>query len=494
MNKELILAIDQGTSGSKAVLFNLSGKIIARAVTPLKSFYPSPGFVEQSPGEIYQSVVSSVQKVCRILTGQGGTLKSISSCGISNQRETFVVWDNSGKPLHNSIVWQCKRSEEICIKLDKTAAAEEIKERTGLIVDPYFSGTKMIWLNENNHAVQKAVSDGKAFFGTVDTWLLYNLTNGKEYATDYTNASRTLFFNIRTLEWDGFLLKEFGLSSLNLPELKSSADNFGTTDFEGILPLPIPISGMIGDSHAAAFGEKCFSPGTAKATLGTGSSILMNTGTSIPQSKNGMVTTICWSLPGRIDYALEGIIVSCGSTITWLRDQLKLFEKSSETEDMAFSVKDNGGVYFIPAFSGLGAPYWKKKSGAFISGITFGTGNCHIVRAGLESIAFQIADVIKAMEEDSRVILSALQTDGGITSNRFVMQFMANILDTRINCLDIQDASALGAAFMAGLGAGIYGSIEELNKITYNSTVYLPIPDSNVSVYYQEWKETIRKF
>lgn len=334
----------------------------------------------------------------------------------------------------------------------------------------------------------------KSIFGTVDTWLLYNLTNGKEYATDYTNASRTLFFNIRTLEWDGFLLKEFGLSSLNLPELKSSADNFGTTDFEGILPLPIPISGMIGDSHAAAFGEKCFSPGTAKATLGTGSSILMNTGTSIPQSKNGMVTTICWSLPGRIDYALEGIIVSCGSTITWLRDQLKLFEKSSETEDMAFSVKDNGGVYFIPAFSGLGAPYWKKKSGAFISGITFGTGNCHIVRAGLESIAFQIADVIKAMEEDSRVILSALQTDGGITSNRFVMQFMANILDTRINCLDIQDASALGAAFMAGLGAGIYGSIEELNKITYNSTVYLPIPDSNVSVYYQEWKETIRKF
>lgn len=494
MKNSLILAIDQGTSGTKAILFELSGNIVARGSAPLQSYYPAHGFVEQSPSEIYKSLITAVTEACRVFTGSGGNLADIAACGISNQRETFIVWDASGKPLHEAVVWQCKRSLEICRRIEQTDTGEEIKQRTGLITDPYFSGTKMIWLYENNPVVREAVSAGNAFFGTVDTWLLYNLTNGKSYASDHTNASRTLFFNIHTLEWDGKLLHDFGLSNLNLPELKPSAADFGATDFNGLLPAPIPVTGMIGDSHAAAFGERCFFPGTAKATMGTGSSIMMNTGPVISESKNGMVTTICWSIPGRIDYALEGIIVSCGSTITWLRDQLKLFKESSETEQMALSVEDNGGVYLIPAFSGLGAPHWEKEARAMISGITFGTQGSHIIRAGLESIVFQIADVVKAMEEDSGLNISVLQTDGGITENTFVMQSLSDVLSCTVNCLDIRDASALGTAFMSGIGAGFYSSIDDLRQISYNCVGYKPQSESGIVSYYPEWKEAVRKF
>ncbi|HEV8273981.1 MAG TPA: FGGY-family carbohydrate kinase, partial [Chitinophagaceae bacterium] len=371
---------------------------------------------------------------------------------------------------------------------------ETVNAKTGLVIDPYFSGTKLIWLNQNNSTIRSAISKGEAFFGTIDTWLLYKFTNGKEYGTDYTNASRTLFFNLHTLEWDEELIGQFGLTQLNLPELKASSSLFGETTLNNLLPKPVPVAALIGDSHAAAFGEGCFEAGTAKATLGTGCSILMNIGSKPIQSRNGMVTTICWSTEGRIDYALEGVIVSCGATIEWLRNELKLFSDSKETEAMANAVADNGGVYLVPAFSGLGSPHWQMDRRASLSGINFGTTKNHIVRAALESIPYQIADVIAAMEKDAKLSLKELMADGGITSNRFVIQFLADLLSKPVATIGMPDVSALGAAYLAGLQAGVYESIEILKKLNSDKKNYLPRPDlSKVKEGYAGWQKTINE-
>ena len=332
-----ILAIDQGTSSTKTILFDEEGKPCAKGLEPLKTIYLENGFVEQEPEGIVQNVLTSVEKCLNNFKAKGGELSSIEACGISNQRETFVLWDEKGAPLYNAVVWQCKRSIEICKSWKEAGYEAIIKSKTGLLLDPYFSGTKLLWLYENNEKVKGAIDSGRAYFGTVDTWLLFKLTNGKNYFTDYTNASRTLFFNLTNLEWDEDLLKIFGLSNLNLPKLKTSSASFGQSDFNGLLPFPIDITGMIGDSHAAAFGEGCFTPGTAKATLGTGCSILMNIGEAPKESKNGMVSTVCWSIEGKVHYALEGVIVSCGATIEWLRNELELFTDSKQTEAMATS-------------------------------------------------------------------------------------------------------------------------------------------------------------
>jgi glycerol kinase len=460
-----ILAIDQGTSSTKSILFNETGKPVARGLEPLKTHYSGAGFVEQDPEDIYQNVLASVEKCLKDFKAKRGNTRAIKACGISNQRETFIVWDREGKPLYNAVVWQCKRSIDICKRWKKEGLDHLIRSNTGLIIDPYFSGSKLVWLYENEPQVRAAIENGNAFFGTVDTWLLYKLTGGKSYCTDYTNASRTLFFNLHDLTWDQEILNTWGLSRLNLPEVKASSAFFGQTDFNGLLSAPIDITGMIGDSHAAAFGEGCFVPGTAKATLGTGCSILMNIGEVPKESKNGMVTTICWSTGDKVNYALEGVIVTCGATIEWLKNELGLFSDSRQTEQMALSVSDNGGVYLVPAFSGLGAPYWDMNRKASVTGLTFGSNKNHIVRAALESIPYQIKDVIAAMEIDTDLELQQLMVDGGITSNKFVLQFLSDLLEKPVMNIGQADVSALGAAFMAGLQAGIFKDLEHLSSL-----------------------------
>ena len=493
MNNPLILAIDQGTSGTKSIIFNAQGELLSRGSVPLKSYYPETGFVEQDPEEIYQNVLDSTKACINEFLDNGGNISDVLTCGISNQRETLVVWDERGQPLHNAIVWQCKRSVDICNRLQEEGIGELINEKTGLIIDPYFSGTKMIWLYENSESVKKAVDEKRAYFGNIDTWLLYRLTGGNSYLTDYTNASRTLFFDLESLQWDPELLSKFQLQDLQLPEPVPSSHPFGESDFEGLFSQAIPITGMIGDSHAAAFGEGCFRPGTAKATLGTGSSILWNTGSDRIFSRQGMVSTICWSTKNRVDYALEGVIVTCGATIEWLKNQLGLFADSRETEAMALSVKDDHGVYVIPAFSGLGAPHWKMAAKAKITGLTFGADRNHIVRAALESIPFQIKDVITAMEVESGLPLEELKVDGGISANRFVVQSLANLLNTPIANIGMADVSALGAAMMAGLGHGIFENVEELEGLHQQKHLYQPAEDRKAILKaYQGWNEEIK--
>jgi glycerol kinase len=493
MNKErYILAIDQGTSSTKSLIFDAKGKVIAKGSENLHTQYLDNGFVEQPPEAIYQNILASVKKCLQQFNEKGFGTKNIAAIGISNQRETFIVWDKEGKPLHNAVVWQCKRSVQICEKLKQKGLAQTISQKTGLVIDPYFSATKLIWLVQNNKSINEAVKNGNAFFGTIDTWLLYKLTNGKQYATDYTNASRTMLFNLQTLQWDDELIAAFGLQGIRLPVIKSSSALFGETDLTGILPASIPITAMIGDSHAAAFGEGCFEPGTAKATLGTGCSILMNIGNKPVTSKNGMVTTICWSIEGRVDYALEGVIVSCGATIEWLKNELNLFSDSKETEVMANAVADNGGVYIVPAFSGLGSPHWQMDRRASLTGMSFSTTKNHIVRAALESIPYQIKDVIVAMEKDAALSLKELNTDGGITGNQFVIQFLTDLLNKNIAAIGMPDVSALGAAYLAGLKAGVYESIDALRNLNINKKKYTPAEDiTKVNEDYNGWCKAI---
>lgn len=494
-NQDYILAIDQGTSGTKTVIFDCRGLIVAKATQPLRSSFPQPGFVEQDPLEIYQNVLSSLKKCLKAFTETASkNLKDIVCCGISNQRETFLLWNHSGQPLSNAVVWQCKRSVEICSRLKDSGLESEVKGRTGLIIDPYFSGTKLLWLYENDRRIKKAIDAGDVYFGTIDAWLLFKLTKGQSYFTDYTNASRTLFFNINDLRWDKYLLDKFNLQNLNLPEARPSSYSYGQSDFEGLLPGKINISAVIGDSHAAAFGEGCFSSGTAKATMGTGSSILLNTGPKRIKSEKGMVATICWSMSDRVDYALEGIIVTCGATINWLRDQLGLFTDSRHTQEMALSVENNNGVYLVPAFSGLGAPHWKMDAKAAILGLTFGCDKNHVVRAALESIPYQIKDVITAMEQDSGIKLKELKVDGGITANHFIMQFLADLLKTNVVNIGIEEVSALGAAYLAGLQQGIFHDIGQLKDLNVDRKQFSPGPDTDmVCAFYEGWKKAVQQ-
>ena len=487
-----ILAIDQGTSSTKAIIFDKQGVLVAKATVPLKSYYPEVGFVEQDPQEIYQSVVNAA-KLCMQTFREmhPEEVGNIATCGISNQRETFVLWDENGVPLHNAVVWQCKRSIETCNNLHAMGLETEINQRTGLKIDPYFSGSKLIWLYEKEPTVKKAIDSGKAYFGTVDTWLLYKLTDGKEFLTDHTNACRTLLYNIYDLVWDDFLLNTFNLSKLNLPQVLHSSASFGASDFESLFEKPITITGMIGDSHAAAFGEGCYSNGTAKVTLGTGSSILWNTGQQPFPSEHGMVTTICWSIENRVDYALEGVIVSCGATIEWLKQQLGLFAESRQTEEMATSLESNEGVYLIPAFSGLGAPHWQMDWKASIHGLTFKSDKNHFVRAALESIPYQIKDVIVAMEQETNTALKTLNADGGITANQFLMLFLTDLLSTEVVNIGFADVSGYGAALIAGLGGGVWQSIDDFPQHAQSQT-FQPSAD-NIAVLsaYQGWLEIV---
>lgn len=492
MSDSYVLAIDQGTSSTKTIIFDAQGRAQYKATEPLKTHYLEGNRVEQEPEMIYQNVLASVKKCLAGFQSKNGDLSLIQACGISNQRETFILWDANGMPLYNAVVWQCKRSVSICDRLDREGLGTKLHRKTGLIIDPYFSGSKVIWLYENEPTIKEAVDMGEAYFGNIDTWLLYKLTGGKSYMTDYTNASRTMFLNLKDLQWDTELLADFGLSNLNLPELKPSSCHFGDTNLGGLLGHSIRISALIGDSHAAAFGEGCFEPGNAKATLGTGSSLLMNIGSEPRTSENGMVTTICWSIEGRVDYAFEGIIVSAGATIEWVKNQLGLFENTADLEAICRSLEDNGGVYIVPAFSGLGAPHWDMKRKASIEGLSFDSSKNHVVRAAVESVPYQIKDVIVAMEADSKTSLTELKIDGGITSNKFVVQFLADLLDGKVTNIDLADVSALGAGYLAGLNSGLYVSLEQLQTFNQEATSTVAGPDaSKVRSYYEGWKKVL---
>ncbi len=483
-----ILAIDQGTSGSKAILFNESGEIRAEGRAPLKSYYPVEGYVEQDPEEIYSSVLAAVGNIA-----ETPAAADLVCCGISNQRETFLLWDKNGAPLAPAVVWQCKRSIPVCRRLIDEGHESFIREKTGLFIDPYFSGTKIVRLAEENPEIREKINSGKAFFGTVDSWLLYRLTEGASYKTDYTNASRTMLFNLKSLCWDKDLMKLFGLEKLNMPEALPSGANFGSTDFNGLLPRPLPVNAMIGDSHAAAFGERCFEKGSAKATMGTGSSILLNTGELVEPAETSMVSTICWSTENQVSYALEGIIVSCGSTITWLRDQLGLFADSAEAAIIAENTESSGSVVLIPAFSGLGAPWWKMSEQAAIRGLTFESGKSHIIKAAFESIVFQVTDVLRAMEKDINEPLKSLQVDGGVSDSSFVMNSISGLNNARIIKCRLREASTLGAALLAGLKSEIFDSIANLNKLKYNDD---EISKNNFSPNlvdkYRQWVEILK--
>ena len=494
MPDSYILAIDQGTSSTKTIIFNARGEISFKSSEPLKTHYLNGNRVEQEPQEIYQNVLISVKKCLEGFQSRGGNVSLIIACGISNQRETFVLWDSHGSPLYNALVWQCKRSVGVCDKLKIRGLEPKLYRKTGLIIDPYFSGTKVIWLYENEPEIREAIHRGKAYFGNVDSWLLYKMTGGKSYLTDYTNASRTMFFNLETLQWDQELLSDFGLSKLNLPELRASSSHFGETDFDGLLDHPIPISAMIGDSHAAAFGEGCFEPGNAKATLGTGSSILMNIGSKLSTSQNGMVTTICWSTSERVDYALEGIIVSAGATIEWVKNQLGLFENTGELENICHSVDDTGGVYIVPAFSGLGAPHWDMNRKASIEGLSFDSNRIHIIRAAVESVPYQIKDVIMAMEADSGRPLTDLKVDGGAVANNFLCQFQADILDMDVTRPKEIEITSLGAAYLAGLAIGYWKNSSEIKKCWKKDKVFRPkMPKETARKLYNDWQEAVKK-
>ncbi|MCB0645416.1 MAG: glycerol kinase GlpK [Saprospiraceae bacterium] len=494
-----ILAIDQGTSSTKSVVFDEEGKVVATGHEILNTQYFDNGYVEQNAAEIIENVRASVRKCLTVCLNSGLQLTDIVACGISNQRETFVLWDKDGHALSPAIVWACKRSVEICKTLIEGGQNDVVKSKTGLIVDPYFSATKLIHFLESRPDLKKKVEAEEVYFGTIDTWLLYHFTGGKAFKTDHTNAHRTLLFNINELVWDQELLHKWGLSSLNLPEVLPSASSFGQLDFafidnrfEGVCE----IASMIGDSHAATFGEGCFEKGTAKVTMGTGSSIMVNTGKQIANSNHGLLTTICYSTNSGVNYALEGSIVACGSTIEWLKNELNLFENAADTEKMAESIDDNGGVYLIPAFSGLGAPHWQMDRKASIEGLTFGTTKNHIVRAALESIPFQINDVISAVNSDLGFEIQSIAVNGGISKNKFVLTYLVNLLGITLNKLSNADISAYGAACLAGLKIGLFLNIEKIQEINLkNSQQIHPTAKWHpVQMEYEVWKKKIIEY
>lgn len=448
-----LMALDQGTTSSRCILFDREGVIRSQAQTEFRQIYPKPGWVEHDPMEIWSSQASVMLEArARI----GASVSDVAAVGITNQRETVVVWDReTGEPAANAIVWQCRRTADYCDELKARGFDRVIAEKTGLVVDAYFSATKLRWILENVPGARKRAEDGRLLFGTIDSWLLWHLTRGRVHATDYSNASRTMMFNIHTLDWDDEILAEMDIPRRMLPEVRPSSHVFGDTDPD-LMGGAVPIAGVAGDQQAALFGQCCFEPGMVKNTYGTGCFILMNTGREAIRSGNGLLTTIAWGCGGTVEYALEGSVFVAGAAIQWLRDGLGLLENAADTEACAMRVPDANGVYVVPAFVGLGAPYWDQYARGAVLGLTRGVEREHLVRASLESIAYQSADVIRAMEADAGVGLRSIRVDGGASANNFLMQFQADILDTEIIRPAVIESTALGAVFLAGLATGFY--------------------------------------
>ncbi len=454
MTKKYILAFDQGTTSSRAILFDKNASIIEVAQKEFTQIFPKPGWVEHNPEEIWQSQLEVAREV---VAKANVHPDEIAAIGITNQRETAIIWDkDSGKPIYNAIVWQDRRTAGFCDELKQRNLSDYIKENTGLVIDAYFSGTKINWILNNVEGARQKAHEGKLCFGTVDTWLIWNLTNGKAHATDYSNASRTLIYNIKDLCWDETLLHEFDIPKSILPEVKESSGLFGQTDPDVFFDVKIPITGVAGDQQSALFGQTCFEPGMAKNTYGTGCFMLMNTGAERVNSQHGLLTTIAWSIDGKIEYALEGSVFIAGAAIQWLRDGLKLIESAQDSEIFAMKVEDTGGVYVVPAFAGLGAPYWDMYARGAIFGLTRGTEKSHLIRATLESLAFQTADILQVMEKDSNIKLKKLKVDGGACANNLLMQFQSDILNVQVVRPKVIETTALGAAYLAGIAVDFY--------------------------------------
>jgi len=456
--KKYVLSIDQGTTSSRAILFDKKGNICHVAQQEFTQHFPNPGWVEHDAAEIWESVCNVVKEVLKKASPD-----EIASIGITNQRETTVVWDKrTGKPVYNAIVWQSRQTMDICEDLKKRGLESEIRYKTGLVVDAYFSGSKVKWILDNVPGARKDAEAGHLLFGTIDTWVLWNLTEGKVHATDYTNASRTMLFNIRDLKWDAGLLKALTVPASMLPEVKDSSTVYGEANAGLFGGKSIPVAGIAGDQQAALFGQACFNPGDAKNTYGTGCFMLMNTGEEACASKNGLLTTIAWSVNGKVEYALEGSIFVAGSAVKWLRDAVEMFKDAAETENYAKKITSSDGVYVVPAFVGLGTPYWDSEVRGAIFGLTRGSGKAQIIRATLESIAYQTKDVLSVMEKDSGIRLRALRVDGGAVSNNFLMQFQADILGVKVDRPEVQETTALGAAYLAGLATGFWASRDDI--------------------------------
>lgn len=488
-----IIALDQGTTSSRAILFDENQVIAGVAQKEFTQYYPKEGWVEHDPMEIWASQSGVLAEV---VARAGITQHDIIAIGITNQRETTVVWDkNTGKPVYNAIVWQCRRTAKICDELRKVEGLEEyIKDNTGLVLDAYFSGTKIKWILDNVEGAREKAEKGDLLFGTVDTWLIWNLTHGKVHATDYTNASRTMLYNIKKLEWDERLLKELGIPKSMLPDVRDSSGNYGYANLGGTGGHRVPISGVAGDQQSALFGQACFNEGESKNTYGTGCFLLMNTGEKFVRSNNGLVTTIAIGLDGKVQYALEGSIFIGGASVQWLRDELKLVNESRDTEYFARKVKDNGGVYVVPAFVGLGAPYWDMYARGAILGLTRGANKNHIIRATLESIAYQTRDVLEAMQEDSGIKLAELKVDGGAAANNFLMEFQADILGSKVRRPVVLETTALGAAYLAGLAVGFWETKEEIKGKWILDREFVPsMPEEDKEAKYAGWKKAVSR-
>ena len=456
-----VMALDAGTTSNRCILFNEKGEMCSVAQREFTQYFPQPGWVEHDADEIWASMIGvAVEAMNKI----GAVAADIAAIGITNQRETAIVWDkNTGEPVYHAIVWQCRRTAEYCDSLKAKGLTETFREKTGLVIDAYFSATKLRWILENVPGVRERAQRGELLFGTVDTWLIWKLTKGAVHVTDYSNASRTMMFNINTLKWDDDILAELGIPKCMLPEVKPSSCVYGETD-SSFLGGAVPIAGAAGDQQAALFGQTCFRAGEAKNTYGTGCFLLMNTGEKPVYSKNGLVTTIAWGLDGKVNYALEGSIFVAGAAVQWLRDEMRLIDSSADSEYMAKKVADTNGCYVVPAFTGLGAPQWDQYARGTIVGLTRGVNKYHVIRATLESIAYQVNDVLKAMEADSGIRLSALKVDGGASANNFLMQTQADIIDAPVNRPRCVETTAMGAAYLAGLAVGYWSGKEDVVK------------------------------
>lgn len=485
-----ILSLDQGTTSSRAIVFDKKGSIVATAQKEFTQIFPQPGWVEHDANEIWSTQLGVATEA---ILKAGLTIHDIAAIGITNQRETTVVWDRkTHQPVCNAIVWQDRRTAAYCDELKKDGSASTIHQKTGLVTDAYFSGTKVKWILDNVAGARAKAENGELCFGTIDSWLLWKLTNGKVHATDVSNASRTLLYNIHSLEWDKDLLKLFDVPASMLPEVRSSSEIYGMTQ-NLLTASSVPVSGIAGDQQSALFGQMCTQPGMVKNTYGTGCFMLMNTGTKPVISKNNLLTTIAWKVNGEVQYALEGSVFIGGAVVQWLRDGLHIIQTSADVEELALKAEDNGGVYFVPAFTGLGAPYWNQHARGMIAGITRGTTDAHIARAAIESIAYQSMDLLLAMEGDAGLPIKEVRVDGGATVNNQLMQFQSDILNTAVVRPVVTETTALGAAYLAGLAVGYWNSIDELQQYWQKDRSFTPsMPAGTRSDLKANWKRAVK--
>ncbi len=487
---DYILALDQGTTSSRAIVFDRNGNIVSTAQKEFTQIFPQPGWVEHDANEIWSTQLGTAAEA---VVKAGLTINDIAAIGITNQRETTVVWDRiTHQPIYNAIVWQDRRTAAYCDELKANGSAETIRRKTGLVTDAYFSGTKLKWILDHVEGAREKALKGELCFGTIDSWLLWKLSNGKVHATDVSNASRTLMYNIHELKWDEELLALLNIPPSVLPDVRSSSEIYGYTEHI-LTATPIPVSGIAGDQQSALFGQMCTQPGMVKNTYGTGCFMLMNTGTKPVVSNNNLLSTIAWKVNGEVQYALEGSVFIGGAVVQWLRDGLKVIQRSSDVEELAAKVEDNGGVYLVPAFTGLGAPYWNQHARGTITGITRGSSIAHIARAALESIAFQSMDLLKAMEADAGLPIKELRVDGGATVNNILMQFQSDILNTKVVRPQVTETTALGAAYLAGLAVGFWKDINELQSHWQKDRVFSPAMENEKRNQLQEgWQKAVR--